>query len=46
MGLFGSWFLHKTVAELEAILPTLKDENEIKACKERIEQLKKEEDKK
>lgn len=46
MGLFGSWFLHKTVAELEAILPTLKDKNEIKACKERIEQLKKEEDKK
>lgn len=46
MGMFGGWFLHKTLAELEAILPTLKDENEIKVCKAQIEKLKKEQESK
>ena len=40
MGMFGGWFLHATVAELEAILPTLKDEEEIKECEKRIAELK------
>ena len=40
MGLFGNgWWLHKTQAELEAILPTLKDEDEIIACQKRIAKL-------
>ena len=32
MGIFGNWWLHKPLAELEALLPTLKDEDERKAC--------------
>ena len=40
MGMFGGWFLHKNLAELEALLPTLKDANERKACEKRIAKLK------
>lgn len=40
MGLMGSWFLHKDLAELEALLPTIKDANERKACEKRIAKLK------
>lgn len=46
MGMFGGWFLHKPLAELEALLPTLKDEKEINACKKRIEKLKAKDEKK
>lgn len=46
MGLFGSWWLHKPLAELEALLPTLKDEDERKACEKRIAKLKEKEAKK
>lgn len=46
MGLFGNgWWLHKPLAELEALLPTLKDEKEIKACQKRIAKLKQKEGK-
>lgn len=40
MGFLGSWFLHKDIAELEALLPTLKNEDEKKACEKRIAELK------
>lgn len=46
MGLFGRWWLHKSLAELEALLPTLKDEDERKACEKRIAKLKEKEEKK
>lgn len=46
MGLFGGWWLHKPLAELEALLPTLTDEKEINACKKRIEKLKAKNEKK
>lgn len=46
MGMFGGWFLHKKLAELEALLPTLKDEKQIEACKKRIEKLKAKDEKK
>ena len=46
MGLFGGWWLHKPLAELEALLPTLKDEKQIEACKKRIEKLKAKDEKK
>lgn len=47
MGLFGwNWWLHKPLAELEAILPTLKDPKEIKACEARIAKLKAKDEKK
>ena len=47
MGLFGNnWWLHKPLAELEALLPTLKNEDERKACEKRIAKLKEKEAKK
>lgn len=39
MGFAGTWFLHKELAELKAILPTLKNEREIELCKKRIAKL-------
>lgn len=41
MGIFGNnWWLHKPLAELEALLPTIKDADERKACEKRIAKLK------
>lgn len=42
MGAFGFWWLGKDISALEAMLAKTKDEEEAKKIRERIEEMKKE----